>query len=410
VNSRGRQWLVFAAILGITLVLAFTVAGGRERYTRSRAASSYNPSPEGTKATFVTLEKLGWRIERWEHPWTKLASREGVLVFTDLSSDELYGGHGALPPTREETVALARWVAHGNTLLFYANPDQPLRRSTRELLDEMHIQLQTNSVANAEHRGVWELTRTAQTFHRITPFDVTRAVRSMEGEQNPGFRIVEGPVVPLVVSDEGAVHALWAPQGRGQVVVFSSASFIDNQFVAANDNLALLLNLLHELPAGGVVLFDEYHHGYSSEFAMHDFLGLPAVRFAVLQLALVVGLLLYSQARRFGEPVPLVVETRRSVLEYAVALGDLYRRADTQLETIDYLYQHTRRELIDRHGLRADATTAEIAARLASRAELRRQWEGLAKECEQRLETQRLTRREFGKLARRLQEFRRQMQ
>ena len=27
-------------------------------------------------------------------------------------------------------------------------------------------------------------------------------------EQNPGFRIVEGATVPLVVSDEGAVHAL----------------------------------------------------------------------------------------------------------------------------------------------------------------------------------------------------------
>jgi hypothetical protein len=402
--------LVFAAILGITLVLTFMVAGGRQRYTRSRAPSSYNPSPEGTKAIFVTLEKLGWRIERWEHPWTKLASQAGVLVFTDLSSDELYGGHGAMSPTREEAVALARWVAHGNTLLFYANPDEPLWRSTRELLDEIHVQLQTNAANNVERRGIWELTRTSQAFHRITPSDLTRAVRNVEEEQNPGFRIVEGAVVPLVVSDESAVHALWAPHGRGQVVVFSSASFIDNQFVPAKDNLALLLNLLHELPAGGTVLFDEYHHGYSSEFAMRDFLGLPAVRFAALQLALVVGLLLYSQARRFGEPVPLVVETRRSVLEYAVALGDLYRRADTQLETVDYLYQHARRELIDRHGLRADATAAEIAARLASRAELRRQWEELARECEQRLETRRLTRRQFGQLARRLQEFRRQMQ
>jgi hypothetical protein len=410
VNSRGQQWLVFGTILGITLVLAFMVVGGRQRYTRSRAPSSYNPSPEGTKAIFVTLQKLGWRMDRWEHPWTKLASQEGVLVFTDLSSDELYGRQGAMPPTREEAAALVRWVAHGNTLLFYANPDEPLWRSTQELLDEMQVQLQTNNAANTERRDIWEVTRKTQTFHRITPFALTRAVRNMEGEQNAGFRITQGAALPLVVSDEGAVHALWMAHGRGQVVVFSNASFIDNQFVAAQDNLALLLNLLHELPAGGTVLFDEYHHGYSSEFAMHDFLGLPAVRFAALQLALVVGLLLYSQARRFGEPVPLVVETRRSVLEYAVALGDLYRRADTQLETVDYLYQHTRRELIDRHGLRADATAAEIAGRLTSRAELRRQWEELAGECEQRLETRRLTRREFGKLARRLQEFRRLMQ
>jgi hypothetical protein len=143
---------------------------------------------------------------------------------------------------------------------------------------------------------------------------------------------------------------------------------------------------------------------------MHDFLTLPVVKFAALQLALVGSLVLYSQARRFGEPVPLVHETRRSVMEYAVALGDLYRRADTQLETLDYLYQHVRQELIDRHGLSAAATVEGIGARLGARPELRRAWEELANDCEQRLETRRLTRREFAQLARRIQEFRRQMQ
>ena len=235
-------------------------------------------------------------------------------------------------------------------------------------------------------------------------------MRTVTVEQNSGFRLASGAGVPLAVSGEGAAHALWAPRGRGQLIIFSTASLIDNEFLVAGDNLALWMNVLHDLPAGGTVFFDEYHHGYSSEFAMRDFLALPVVKFAALQLALVAALVLYSQARRFGEPVPLVRETRRSVMEYAVALGDLYLRADTQLETLEYLYQHVRRELIDRHGLRLATTPLEIGARLGARPELRRAWEELASECEQRLESRRVTRRQFAQLARRIQEFRRQMQ
>jgi hypothetical protein len=126
-------------------------------------------------------------------------------------------------------------------------------------------------------------------------------------------------------------------------------------------------------------------------------------------LGLVIALVVYSQGRRFGDPVPLVRETRRSVMEYAVSLGDLYARADTERETLDYLYQHVRRELIGRYGLRSDATAAEIAVRLGANTEARRTWEEIAEQCEQRLESGRVNREQFTHLARRIQQFRRQL-
>jgi hypothetical protein len=409
-SSQVRHWLVFGVILLVTFVLALVVAGNHQRYALSRAPSSFNPSPSGTKAVFVTLQKLEWRAERWQHPWTKLASRTGVLVYADFATEESFGGQGATPPTDEEADALARWVARGNTLLYYANPDRHTWRSGSKLLEDLDIGLQTNGVAITESTDFWTLRRKTETLHGITPVKLTEGVHAVTLEQSPGFRITDGVAIPLVAGGDGAAHSLWVPHGRGQAIFFSSASVIDNEFLVAGDNLALLLDVLRDLPEGGAILFDEYHHGYSSEFAMHDFLMLPVVTFAALQLALVAALVLYSQARRFGERVPLVRETRRSVMEYAVALGDLYRRADTQLETLEYLYQHVRRELIDRHGLSVAATAAGIAARLGARPELRHAWEELASDCEQRLETRRLTRREFAQLARRIQEFRRQMQ
>ncbi len=409
-SSQARHWLLFGVILLVTFALALAVAGNRERYALSLAPSSFNPSPAGTKAIFVTLQKLGWRAERWQHPWTKLASRTGVLVYADFASEESFSRQGPAPPTGEESDALARWLARGNLLLYYANPDRHGGRFASKLLEALDIRLGTNELEAAGSADFWTLRRKTETVHGITPLKLTEGVHAVTLEESPGFRVTEGAAVPLVVGGDGAAHALWAPHGRGQVVFFSSASLIDNEFLVASDNLALLLDLLRDLPEGGTILFDEYHHGYSSEFAMRDFLTLPVVKFSALQLALVAALVLYSQARRFGEAVPLVHETRRSVMEYTVALGDLYRRADTQLETLEYLYQHVRQELSDRHGLGAAATAAEIAARLGARPELRRAWEELAGDCEQRLETRRLTRREFAQLVRRIQEFRRQMQ
>jgi uncharacterized protein DUF4350 len=409
-SSQMRHWLVFGVILVVTFGLALLVAGGHQRYALSLAPSSFNSSPSGTKAIFGTLQKLGQPVERWEYPWTKLVSQNGILVYADFATDESFSREGAIPPTGEEADALAHWVSHGNTLLYYSNSGRHTWRLVSKLLDDLDIGLETNVFKNAESPNFWTLQRKTETLHTITPLRLTEGVHAVTLEKSPGFRVTEGAAIPLLVDSDGAAHALWVPHGRGQVVFFSSTSVIDNEFLVAGDNLAFLLNLLRDLPEGGAILFDEYHHGYSKEFAMHDFLTLPVVKFAALQLALVGALVLYSQARRFGEPVPLVRETRRSVMEYAVALGDLYRRADTQLETLEYLYQHVRRELIDRHGLGVAATAAGIGARLGARPELRRAWEELASDCEQRLETRRLTRREFAQLARRIQEFRRQMQ
>ena len=130
------------------------------------------------------------------------------------------------------------------------------------------------------------------------------------------------------------------------------------------------------------------------------------VKVAALQLVLLVGLLICSSARRFGEPIPLVRDTRRSVMEYTVSLGDLYARASTQLDALDYLYRHLRRSLAERCGLRSDASVLEIRSALGTTKELRLAWEQLAGECEQRLESRQLTRRQFVLLARQMQQLR----
>ncbi len=408
-----RNGLIIAGILALTFFFALAITRRQQFAHHSPAPSTFNASPQGLKAAYAMLERLRRPVERWQHPWTKLAGRTGALVYADLSPEEMYAAPQGLPVSDEECRALARWIANGNRLLLYANPDWSLDYRLAPLLEKLRlIEPATNRLCRVQRRATADElfeppSREPLVLPSVMPTTFTRGVRQLEIARNDGWQPESGAYVPLVAGAGNRLHALWLEHGRGRVLIFSSASFIDNEFLRRADNLALFLGALRELAGDGAILFDEYHHGYSLEFAMRDFLRLPMVKFAAAQLALLVGLLIASQWRRFGEPVPLVRETRRSVMEYAVSLGDLYARAETQLEALDFLFGRLRRELAERSGLRPDAGIREIAARLDGPA--RQAWETLAVECERRLQSRRLTRLEFARLARQIQQFRRQL-
>ena len=410
-NATLRNWLIFGAILAATLAVALSMAHRYQASQLSHAPTSLSASPFGTKAAFATLERLQWPVARWQHPWTKL-TQAGVLIYADPASDEMASSREARPPTTEEETFLSRWIARGNTLLLFANSRSALRESVPTLLKELGISSLTNNLAiERSPRTLAEFYqprhRPAETLRGVMPTSFTIGVRLLESEEHPGFRPGYGAFVPVIVGPDKTVDLLWLTHGRGNALIFSSTAFIDNEFLPQRDNLMLFLNILSRFSAGNAILFDEYHHGLSQEFAFQDFLELSVVKLAAAQMALVIGLLIYSQWRHFGAPIPLAHETRRSVMEYAVSLGDLYSRAERQLETLDHLYRRARQELIDHHGLRANATSAEIALRL-NVPRLQEQWSQLASECEQHLAARKLTRHEFGRLAARIQEFRRQ--
>jgi hypothetical protein len=389
-----RNALIVAGVVVVTFALALAVARRHRLAQVSPAPSTFNASPHGLKAVYATLERLGRPVQRWQHPWTKLAGRTGVLVYADVSFEQLYMTRRARWPTDEECLALARWIARGNHALIYANAHSAHQLAA--LFEKLRLlQPATNGVCRpvrppTMHELFEPPWREPVTLTGVMPATFTRGVRQLGIARTAGLPPEGGASVPLVAGDGGSLHALWLKHDRGQVLVFSSASFIDNEFIARHDNLALFLNALDELAGDGPILFDEFHHGYSREFAARDFVRLPMVRFAAAQLALLTGLLIFSQWRRFGEPVPLRRDTPRSVMEYAVSLGDLYARAETQLEALDYLYNRLRQELAERPG---------IANRQA--------WEKLSADCERHLRSRRLSRSQFAELARRIQQLRR---
>ena len=416
-SQRAKMLLAFGGILLVTFLIAMAIV--RHGATSfSYAPSSFNASPAGTKALFTTLQELGVSVQRWQHPWTKLVRENGVLIHTDVVLDEVLDRGRQHDPLREEYAQLGRWVARGNTMVVYTSADAVLPFSLNNLSKEPKtVALDEPSADKKPPRRESRssdspsydlpIKRKPEVILRTPlPGPYTHGVTEVVIGDGRGLKLSGRAVVPLIEGTDKALHAFWIPHGKGRVIVFSTPSFIDNEHCGHKDNLVLMLNILSRLPAGGTVLFDEYHHGYSQEFAMHDFLSLPMVRAAALQLALVVCLLICSSARRFGEPIPLVRDTRRSVMEYTVSLGDLYARASTQLDALEYLYRHLRRSLAERYGLRPDASALEIGSAFGISKELGLAWKPLSEECERRLELRQLTRQQFVLLARQIQQLR----
>jgi hypothetical protein len=177
-------------------------------------------------------------------------------------------------------------------------------------------------------RGVWNLDRPAQ-----------RAVYACAGK---------GAVVTYQV-------------GKGSVVWWASASPLENQDLASQGSLDLLLNSL-QLQRGDRIIWDESLHAAPAAawnpFADRIVLALLA------QLLLIGVLLILARGRRNGPLRPLPAVTRSSPMEFVRSLGGLYRASRANDVPVRIAYERFRSRLAHRYAI-AGAQTAD-AATLAS--------------------------------------------
>jgi len=191
------------------------------------------------------------------------------------------------------------------------------------------------------------------------------------------------------------------------VYLFSSSGFIDNHFIGRSDNLTFLLNILdRERGKQGAILFDEFHHNFSAEFGAANFSQLPVVRFAAVQALLLMALFVATSWRRFGKPLPLVRDSRRSIREYTQSLGNLYFRARAHREVLKSLFQELRRSLTSRYNLPDHATNSAVEDKLRVQRGAPEAWSALARDCERLLAARRIADRDLLAVSRQMEEFR----
>lgn len=134
------------------------------------------------------------------------------------------------------------------------------------------------------------------------------------------------------------------PYGEGRIIFLSEPYIVANGGVNLVDNAQLAINVVAS--QGGVIAFDEYHQGYGSDTNQffQFFAGTPVIP-VFIQIALLVGVIFYSQSRRFARPVPETEPSRLSKLEYVAAMAELQQRTRGYDLAIENIYTDFRRRV-----------------------------------------------------------------
>jgi len=165
------------------------------------------------------------------------------------------------------------------------------------------------------------------------------------GTTPPDVSIVASPsqIAPLALIGTSARNlVVEAPFGEGTILYVGDPYIVSNGGISLADNAQLAINLL--AAGDGIIAFDEFHQGYgadSNKF-LQFFEGTPVVAI-FLQSVLLLGLVFFSQSRRFARPVPEPEPDRLSKLEYVSAMAELQERTRAYDLAIENLYTDFRR-------------------------------------------------------------------
>ncbi|HET7286432.1 MAG TPA: hypothetical protein VFI71_03140, partial [Pyrinomonadaceae bacterium] len=197
--------------------------------------------------------------------------------------------------------------------------------------------------------------------------------------------------------------------GAGTVVLLSDPYMVANNGIRLKDNVALAINLL---TAGrGLIAFDEYHQGKGisqNPFASY-FAGTPVLAIGA-QIAVLIVLALWTNARRFGRPLPLPSVDRRSSLEFVASMAELQERSGAYDLAIENIYTRTRRVLARHAGVDYNSSRSEIAARIAERSTIdARKLETLMRQCEEVINGAQINWRQTLELVRRLRDIEKEL-
>ena len=235
--------------------------------------------------------------------------------------------------------------------------------------------------------------------------------------QGPPESIVENaeyvqPVAPVVhIRDAAGAVLVDYAYGSGRVILLTDPFIVANAGVRLKDNLALAINLVGGPQSQALIAFDEYHQGRGvtrNAFASY-FSGTPVLPIAG-QIVLLVLVVIWTNGRRFGRPLPLPHVDRRSSLEFVASMAELQERSRAYDLAIENIYTRTRRVLARHAGVDYNSSRTEIAERIAARSTIdRHELETLMRQCEEAINGEPITSRQSVSLVRRLRQIERDL-
>ncbi|HEX8370420.1 MAG TPA: DUF4350 domain-containing protein [Pyrinomonadaceae bacterium] len=212
------------------------------------------------------------------------------------------------------------------------------------------------------------------------------------------------PVVHLANKDKTLLVDF--PYGSGQIVFLSDPYMISNAGISQVDNAQMAINVVAS--RGGVIAFDEFHHGYgANENRMLAYFAGTPVAAIFVQILLLLGVVLFTQSRRFARALPAAEPNRLSKLEYVSAMAELQQRTRAYDLALENIYSEFRRTMARFVGVDNFQTSRKDLARLiAEKAKLDVDaLENLMFKCEDIIHGEPTSKKEILQLTSRLREI-----
>jgi hypothetical protein len=427
--------------------------------------STYHAGPTGTRALHDFLNESGYKVMRWREPLSQImnTSKQGVATLVIV-------GETLLPFEDEDFTILRAWVGRGGRLVLVdrtpdsrlmANPGWSITAKEQQLpgidtnpgdviqmtenvseLKPIQPTLLTNNIdtvmpSRFASRFVVVAGRPLGTTVYGTTTVGPGAVASPSptpevfAEEDDFWGVPEETATPIPIADpdddgegysgivaplahigdaDGAVVVDYR-YGEGRVIMVSDPYLISNGGLLLKDNLALAINILGGPRNNGLIAFDEYHQGRGitrNAFASY-FAGTSVLPIAG-QIVVLVLVVLWTNGRRFGRPLPLTQVDRRSSLEFVASMAELQERSRAYDLAIENIYTRTRRVLARHAGVDYNSSRSEIAQRIAERSTIdRNELETLMRECEEAINGEPINSRETIDIVKRLRQLERDL-
>lgn len=424
--------LTFFVIIGVLVIIntiSYVKQDTGEDLEVIPDRSTYHSGPTGTRAFHDLLNESGYKVIRWRQDTERLLGESGKLVTTLVLV-----GQTKVPFTDEEAISLRAWIARGGRFVLIDRilDRELVPKSGGWAVQARQLGFPTLDVNPGDHE---QMTKNVSALQPVQPTVLTSNVQSVM----PSRFASRLDVVPPTVSSEGhdsdeielppdLDETVWespAPivhiadregallvdyrYGLGSIVLLSDPYMVTNNGIKLSDNLQLAINAVASRP--GLIAFDEYHQGRGiaqNAFASY-FAGTPVLAIGA-QILLLVLLILWTNARRFGRPLPMAQVDRRSSLEFVASMAELQERSRAFDLAIENIYTRTRRVLARHAGLDYNSSRLDIAAHIAARSNIdEHRLETLMRQCEEAINGEPINWRQSVDLVRRLRELERDL-
>jgi hypothetical protein len=335
-DAKDRRLLLWSVgvALGLAVLTGFLLPGADSN--DDPLPSTYLAGQHGARASYETLLRSGYSLERWERPLSELAATAGpdtVVIFAE-------------PFTREKADidAVRTILERGGRVLstgFWGGMILPADSSATP--EEFNF-----AACKLDPEGLDTLAGTGEVW--MLP-------KATWAAGNPSQRVEYSCAGKAAV-----VEYNW---GKGHVVWWASSTPLENGSLARGNDLDLLLNSLGPRQ-GRHFYWDESLHGEIR--SVWSYAAGPSLTLLWIGLAALALLVVFSFSRRSGPVRDLPLPTRAAPIEFLDALGSLYRNAGAASTVVSVAWERFRRHALRICGLRGTQMgAAELAAAIRRR-------------------------------------------